>query len=165
MQRFPAEAFMTIGVLLQCLKEEMGLPPVGDAAFNFAARDTVNLSEGKARKVFDALQFIENECLRVSLHNSASIVSQTRGDFAAARELPKMYAIGRIASLEGAIRAEMQRNVFLSIPPERSERYFLPLKDWEQVVSRFPEVIPDIQESSHCFACDRYAASIFHCSW
>jgi hypothetical protein len=36
------------------------------------------------------------------------------------------------------------------------------LKDWETVAKRWPKMQLDIEESSRCFALERFAASVFH---
>lgn len=159
MEKFSAEAFVLIGTLIQQLKEEMGLPE-SDAAFSFTGTK-VFLSPEKKDKIKNCLDFIESHCHRVSLTICCAVIAQVRDDFLCSEELPRDYAIGRIAGFEGTLRAEMQANVFLAIASDRKIYFQHPVKDWSEVVLRFPKMINDITESK-CFACDRYAASIFH---
>jgi hypothetical protein len=46
--------------------------------------------------------------------------------------------------------------------PERVGFFKEPKKGWEEVASRWSEVKYDVEESSRCYALDRYAASAFH---
>jgi hypothetical protein len=68
----------------------------------------------------------------------------------------------RIDELHRVITREMQSHLFMFFTPEQAEWYLSPSKGWEEVVKKWPQTAIDIEESSKCYACDRYAAAIFH---
>lgn len=57
---------------------------------------------------------------------------------------------------------ELEARVFLPVQPEYARYYREPLRDWEEVVDRFPQAISDVEEASKCYALGRYAASVYH---
>jgi hypothetical protein len=67
-----------------------------------------------------------------------------------------------LQNLARIVRHEMNDKNFMYIPTERAVYYREPLKHWESVAEKFPETVVDIEESSKCFACDRYAGAVFH---
>src|SRR3989442_2119689 len=162
MQKFSAEAFVTIGTQLQILKEEIGFgtPRGGDPAT--LTQETIVLDEVKLAQISKLLSSIERKCSEVSLRISAGSTAVLREDLLAMQKIPRDFAIGRISALQGTIHVEMKQNLFPSIPQERAIYYTTPLREWEQILGRFSKLASDVEECSRCFACDRYAGSIFH---
>jgi len=64
--------------------------------------------------------------------------------------------------LQGRLNDELFGALFFSLAPSEAGYYTNPTKDWEQVIKAWPKTQIDIEESSRCFACGRYAAAIFH---
>lgn len=64
--------------------------------------------------------------------------------------------------LYGRLIAETKGRFFFQLSVRETEYYSKPWKNWEEIVSRFPETLGDIEEASKCFALSRYAAAIFH---
>jgi len=159
MEKFSAQTFFSIGVLMQKLKEEMGVP-TGDPAFSFG--QNVYLDPVKRNKVENVLQMIEAECLKISLRVSAGTISQFRVLLKSSDKGSLGYFVGHISSIEDTIRAELQQTLFLYMPCDRRDFYISPLKDWDEVLQRFPKLRVDVEEASKCYACDRYAGAIFH---
>ncbi len=163
MLKFSAEQFVTIGTWLQRLKEEVGVPIAqGDAAFDFSDKSVLVMTDEHRAKIGDVFDFIMQECAKINLRVTVATLAQLKGDFLSVQKLSRQYAIGRIAGLEGTLRAEMQSSLFLFMYPDRARYYTDPLREWETVLARFPKMGIDVEESSRCFACDRYAGSIFH---
>ncbi len=158
MQKFSAEAFVTIGSQLQMLKEEIGF----GGGLSTLTLETIVLDEVKREEISKLLSYIEIKCSEVSLRISAGCVAVLRGDLLAMQKIPRDFAMGRISALQGTINVEMKQNLFLSVPQERAIYYTTPLREWEQILSRFSKLASDVEECSRCFACDRYAGSIFH---
>jgi hypothetical protein len=57
---------------------------------------------------------------------------------------------------------ELSFAVVLSLTAQEGEIYLNPRKGWEDIVTRFPETLSDIEEAQKCFALARYPASVFH---
>jgi len=57
---------------------------------------------------------------------------------------------------------EFGRHFFLHLSLKEADAYQNPEKDWEAVVARFPKVRYNIEESTTCFALNRYGAAVFH---
>jgi hypothetical protein len=72
----------------------------------------------------------------------------------------KYYELGR--ELQGRLLDELPGALFLSLTSSEVQYYLNPTRDWEETIKRWPKTQIDIEESSRCFACARYAASIFH---
>jgi hypothetical protein len=57
---------------------------------------------------------------------------------------------------------ELSLREFFELEPGQAERFKNPLKDWEVIIARFPAVRQNVEESSKCFALERYGAAVFH---
>jgi len=64
--------------------------------------------------------------------------------------------------LHGRLTDELFNILFFSMTGSEIQYYSKPTKGWEETIKRWPKTRIDIEESSRCFACARYAASIFH---
>lgn len=56
----------------------------------------------------------------------------------------------------------MRARYFFALNMEEAEYFINPAKDWELIIETWPKTQIDIEESSRCYACSRYAAAIFH---
>ena len=57
---------------------------------------------------------------------------------------------------------ELASRHFLAFELQQQLFYEEPLREWDKVVTRFPQLTADIEEASKCYALERYPASIFH---
>jgi len=67
-----------------------------------------------------------------------------------------------LLNLQSRLEDELDERVFLQVSPERADCFDHPNKGWEDIISRFPAVIGDVEEMSKCFALSRYPSCIFH---
>jgi hypothetical protein len=151
---FEGTKLYIIGVLLRAVKNEELEPLVAQAVLSEDRRTTIEMT----------LRFVETECSRCGLVDSAAAVSQCRNYLLDIRhfQVTKEQAIGRIEELDRAIQRELKRHLFLYIAPDKEHWYRTPAEGWEEVIKRWDHVRDDIVEASKCFACDRYAAAVFH---
>lgn len=74
--------------------------------------------------------------------------------------------LGRLSALcrtlEQRIRDELSLQVFVNIHADRAKYYLHPRKEWADGIARFPSIAVDAEESSKCYALERYTASVFH---
>lgn len=71
-------------------------------------------------------------------------------------------AVADLKDIRERLEDELRAECFMHLSPSEAMAYNLPLKDWDQVITRFPKVRHDIEESSKCVAFGRYAAAVFH---
>jgi hypothetical protein len=64
--------------------------------------------------------------------------------------------------LRGRLDDELFGTLFFSLGGTEVGYYGNPTKDWEHIIKTWPKTQIDIEESSRCYACSRYAAAIFH---
>jgi hypothetical protein len=74
--------------------------------------------------------------------------------------LGEFHKLGQ--ELQGRLDDELFGTLFFSLDASEVGYYNNPIKDWEQVIKTWRKTQIDIEESSKCFACGRYAASVFH---
>jgi hypothetical protein len=72
----------------------------------------------------------------------------------------QFYKLGK--ELQGRLDDELFGILFFSMTSSEVQCYTNPTKDWEEIIKRWPKTQIDIEESSRCFACARYAGAIFH---
>jgi HEPN domain-containing protein len=64
--------------------------------------------------------------------------------------------------LLNAVRFDLQRELFLSMPATQASRFELKEPFGPDVAKNFPSATFDSQEAGNCFACGRYTASVYH---
>jgi hypothetical protein len=74
--------------------------------------------------------------------------------------LSDLHDLGK--ELRGRLNDELFGTLFFSLSTSEADSYSNPTKDWELVIKTWPKTQIDIEESSRCYACSRYAAAIFH---
>lgn len=67
-----------------------------------------------------------------------------------------------LLNLQSRLEDELAERVFLQVSPERAERFDHPTRGWDDIISRFPAGISDVEEMSKCFALSRYPSCVFH---
>jgi hypothetical protein len=143
-----------IAILLERTKDEDLKPLVAQAVLSADRRTMIEMT----------LRFVERECVLLGLGDSAGAVFECRNDLLALKhfQMTREQVLGRIEEIDRAIQRELKRQLFLYVASDRAGWYQNPTKDWEEVVKRWPPMRDDIEESAKCFACDRYAAAVFH---
>ena len=68
----------------------------------------------------------------------------------------------RLVELQSRLEDELETKLFFVLPHEKRMFFDTPRKGWEEVIARFPDTIPDVEEMSKCFALSRYPAAVFH---
>lgn len=64
--------------------------------------------------------------------------------------------------VETTVDTECQTILFYRVEAER-RRYFDNYRNgWEEAITRWPQLLTDVEEMSKCYALGRYAASVFH---
>ena len=78
--------------------------------------------------------------------------------------LPVTYGemTSMLRELRERIEDDLHSHVFIGLSMDESKLYQNPEDKWREVISRFPKVRHDVEESSKCFALQRYSAAIFH---
>jgi hypothetical protein len=101
---------------------------------------------------------------RIGLNNSADCLGEFHMEVSAIRQWPftNKQVVSRIEEFQRTMRREMQSHLFMYIPPDQAELFKNPRADWKEVIERFPATVIDIEECARCFACDRWAAAVFH---
>ena len=75
---------------------------------------------------------------------------------------PGMAFLSTIREVQTRLHDELSINLFFKLPPDKKTYFISPLKNWEEIIARFPDTTGNIEEMSKCFALSRYAASVFH---
>jgi hypothetical protein len=70
-----------------------------------------------------------------------------------------------LRDLRERIEDDLESQYFLHLEHKEAKLYLQPLEGWEDVFPRFPKVCYNIQESSKCFALERYGAACFMSFW
>ena len=140
-------------------------PPLGDAMAARLLGQRRILTPEEHHELETALQGVESNIRVCGLLTSAENVMELRVALSQGEDVRLLSAedvVSHIDEIHRTLRREMKAVLFLSVTPRNAEWYNSPLKGWEAVTKRWPEVSADIAESSKCFALDRSAAAIFH---
>jgi hypothetical protein len=140
------------------------IPPEGDSAFS--SSEPV-LSQKHREDAWNTLAFAKVQFLNAGLANSVAAIDELYGllrswTIPAFSELKASDAIARLDELERAVRRELRAVPVMFMSIKDAELYKNPIKDWEQVIQRWDKTKTDIEEAARCYACNRYAAAIFH---
>jgi hypothetical protein len=168
MEQFGAVKFYYIGVILEKIKRDFG---TGNKKDLYPLDEDVRLGLEKRY-----LRFIELECRKIGLRNSAETVREFRNKLLAWKviDLTSNQVATRIDEIARAIRREMKLNLFMYIPVDRAEY----CQSWgeskraergEQIMlfgngvkEKFPSADYDVIEAGNCFAAGRHTACVFH---
>jgi hypothetical protein len=120
-----------------------------------------NWGEGGLAKARMAFKDLPQDCIdfglnasRVSAERIVKLLSRDDGSFEKFRTL--------VVELQGRMIDEMSSARFFSMSDRDADYFSNPRKGWEEIISRFPDLIMDIEEAQKCFALSRYAAAVFH---
>lgn len=160
MQRFSAEVFVSAARVMERIRIELQLPQSGDPAYDFGCRDQLE-QQGK-QNLTTLMESVRDMCKTIGLRITLHAIERCIFSIQAGVESSRVQLSRTVDEINMRMHDEMKTNLFMYIPPDRADNYNFPSKEWEQVIQRFPKTKGDIEECSKCFACDRYAAAIFH---
>jgi hypothetical protein len=156
LQHFPATLFLKIYGITNVY-----YPEFADAGWRHGQSPNTIITPGdreEFRRVFEPVEWF---CSRLELTASTAtcrkMLEVVKREGATYREY---FGLGK--ELAGRLADEMENRLFLSLSLTECDRLDNPRKGWEEIASRFPTSITDIDEAQRCFALDRYAASVFH---
>lgn len=140
------------------------LKPAGDSSF---AGSTAFLTEKQRENGVTVLMYARACFEGANLSNSAAAIDELCGllrswsipSFATLRAAD---AVSRLDEIDRAVRREMKAVLFILMSPNQAEQYEHSTKDWEDAIERWPKIKTDVEESSRCFAFERYGAAVFH---
>jgi hypothetical protein len=78
------------------------------------------------------------------------------------RPITYRETVAALKELRERFQDELESELFLHLDTKQAQLYEKPKRGWEEVTVRFPKVRHDIEESSKCFALERYGAAVFH---
>jgi hypothetical protein len=162
MEQFHLENIYTIIHILEQIRRNFAeARGAGDPMF--APKD-FRLSEQQRLEVAGGIPGAIGNLSQIGLKATADALRELHMELNATRQMQfmKSQLVTRIEDVQRSMRREMASHLFLYIPRDQAERYQKPREGWEEVVSRFPSAIIDIEECSLCFACDRWAGAVFH---
>jgi hypothetical protein len=110
--------------------------------------------------ILNNLEIVERILSSIGLGHSERMLSEMEADVR--RAIGTDALSSNIRHLQKDIQVELERNLFMYIPPDRAKWYHSPRNGWEQVIRRFPKTATEIEECSKCYACDRFGAAVFH---
>jgi hypothetical protein len=67
-----------------------------------------------------------------------------------------------LRDLRKRLEDELSSELFFHLSLAEAKFYSSPHDGWDEVTTRFPKAVVDIEECSKCFAFNRYPASVFH---
>lgn len=138
------------------------------AAYNIPGVDIMGIIFGRARIWSDSRKLVQEglpgarrQCAELGLTASVATIDKiltlvSKPD----SNLAQLHELGK--ELRGRLDDELWGTWFFSLDTLEAGYFNNPTKDWEQVIKTWPKTRIDIEESSKCYACGRYAAAIFH---
>lgn len=120
-------------------------------------------SEEKVKEFWDTLvSEIVTESKKLELRSTLKQLERIRERMVSPAEIGAEEMRELFNQLQIRVVEDLEDSLFLSISPNRAAYYQNPRKGWEEIISRFPNTVSDIEEASKCFALSRYAAAVFH---
>jgi HEPN domain-containing protein len=120
-----------------------------------------DLYDERTRALYDdLLAGYEAACIQLELVGSLASIRRMRTQLANSVKRSDMASLE--VELASRLFDEMIGRSFWSLSSKEAERYKNPRNGWEEIITRFPDAVGDIEEASKCFALSRYAAAIFH---
>jgi hypothetical protein len=111
-----------------------------------------------ARAVYDdALEYCEKYHLPASTATIRKILKTLSSNYSKVTDL---YAYSE--ELYGRLYDELKERRCLILGMSEASIFENPLKDWDRVLEKFPNLTEDIAESSYCRAFQRTTAAVFH---
>lgn len=103
-----------------------------------------------------SLERMEHFGFRVSASSTRDLIAILDGTH------PSSNLHDYILIWRAGLMKELEATLFLPVEYSVARFYREPRRDWEEVISRFPEAIDDIEEAGKLYALGRYPASVYH---
>jgi hypothetical protein len=160
-EKFSAQAYFAIATDLERLRMKYRSPRIaGDAMFQ---KQIYTLSPEECQSASSVFNALAAHCSAIGLNTAAKIAAYTWDWLVSGEQAPtSAWMVQEIEKVQQVILVEMKNNLFLYLPIERAKWYLAPKEGWQEVIKQFPKTVIDIEEAGRCFACDRYAAAVFH---
>ena len=101
-----------------------------------------------------------------AMHGLDSVVLQCQRMMQKMQERQMRLKCGEVRddlhNLRTRFEDEFHQHLFLHLTLKEGDAFNNPDKHWKEVVTRFPKVRYNIEESTKCFALNRYGAAVFH---
>jgi len=102
-----------------------------------------------------------DECVALGLTTSVTSIRNMLDEYT--KDDCQVWRIKELAiELQGRLIDEMHVRKFFALNLAEGEHYEFYWKGWEDVFSRFPNSMTDIEEARKCLALGRYTAAVFH---
>ena len=155
MQRVHAWHYVAIGKILQLLSA-----PFGDSSVQVFP--TPRLDENNRDWVVEQLGIISTHCGQLKLSVSAEFLQTYIVRFGQA--LPSTADVKNFVEFfDVTFNAELQKRLFVFVPPERADTFDRDMLFGEMVEIGFPSASREIREAGNCYALGLNTACVFHC--
>lgn len=114
----------------------------------------------KAPAVNTLTPFVE-ECIAFGLTASAMSLRKMLNEYGK-DECSALKIQALAIELQERLIDEMHGRKFFALSMAEAEHYTWYWKGWEEVFSRFPNAMTDVEEARKCLALGRYTAAVFH---
>jgi hypothetical protein len=115
------------------------------------------LSDKRKTEAINLLKFSKQQCARINLQvcvkHAEELLQSAESGMLGAKE---------IVALKQNVVRELSCQYFVGIAPERQGVFENGRKDWEDVLSNFPDATDDVEEMNKCYALCRYPAAVMH---
>lgn len=122
----------------------------------------IPLSAHNVAAVFAHVSTFGLECQTLELDSAAAKCQRIANDFKTNPKITHGYAYTMLRELRERFEDDLKEHVFFELSQGESSLYNDPLKEWSEVVGRFPKIRFDIEEAAKCYAFARYGAAVFH---
>ena len=112
----------------------------------------------KAQVIFDE---ISQDCVELNL-DASKISAQRILKLLSQADCSYEQLRISVRELQERMIDQMSSPRFFWLSDQEAEYYNSPRKGWDEIISRFPDSIVDIEEAQKCFALSRYSAAVFH---
>jgi len=159
MEKFSAEQFYGIGIIIERVRARYSHKRQGFQIGGYI----YDLSEGDLNQISADFEVVSQRCSKLSLTISAKAASYIKDSAVVqAPPLNNLWIVKEIDSFQRNLIFEMEGHLFFHVAASKQRYYEEPFRDWGKVVERFKAAAQDIEEGSRCFACKRYAATVYH---
>lgn len=131
--------------------------------FNFTSIFRRNPEPTAKRVMLNDLKALRDECERLNLEMTYTLIDEFIHLLKASTDKePILLLHENLNHICDDLQRELSLQLFIRIRSEHRKKYDDPFKGWEDIVTRFPETVTDIEEMNKCFALCRYTAAMYH---